>query len=68
MLARSSLDILHFCFVIATLNFCNMQLLKKRGSAFMILDKRVTADEQTYKICSFSLLATFIWCDSGLKL
>ena len=60
MPARSSMDILHFCFVIATLNFCNMQLLKKRGSVFMILHKLVTADEKTYKICSFSLLATFI--------
>ena len=37
-----------------------MLLLKKRGSAFMILHKREIADEKMYKICSFSLLATFI--------
>ena len=37
-----------------------MLLFKKGGSAFMILHKRETADEQMYKIFRFSLLATFI--------
>ena len=34
----------------------------------MILHKRETADEKMYKICSFSLLATFIQSVSRLKL
>ena len=33
-----------------------MLLLKKRGSAFMILRKRETADEQMYKICTFFIV------------